>query len=391
MPRPGVTLTRSETRVSRAARTGTGPWFISGATGTSDTDPLGPRKPVRNLSEYASRFGARAAHTNDGGGGPTVMYDQADLYFQRGGSELYVSPATYHATPATYETNIGTALGLFTKDLGPGQVSVPGRTTPETKLAVANHGRDTNRIAIMATSNSTNVATLTSEATIASVTPESERYASLWGPWVTVPGPNGVGTRTISPEALVAGTMAYNDGQGVSPNQPSAGELYGQIDEGLSVSASFNDADRATLNLNGVNLLRVMYDGVWIYGFRTLADPVTDPNWVNLGNARLFMGVQARFDAVAERFVFREIDGQRHMINEFGGELTGVLLPFWTAGSLFGATPEEAFRVDVGPNVNTDTTIQNKELHANVILKTSEYAEEVVLELVKARVSEVLA
>lgn len=390
MPRPGTTLTRSETRVSRAARTGTGPWFIAGTTGTSDTDPEGVTKPVRNLSEYAARFGARVAHVNDGGGGPFAMYDAADEYFVRGGSELYVSPAVYHATPATYETNLGTALGRLVSDLGPGQESVPGRTTPETKLAVANHARDTNRIAVLATSNTANLATMTAEATIAGIGDEAEEHASLFGPWVTIPGPLGVGTRLVSPEAIVAGTMALNDADGISPNQPSAGQLYGQIDEALSVEASFGDADRATLNINGVNLLRPMFGGVWIYGYRTLADPTTNPNWTNLGNARLFMAVQAQFDAVAERYVFRELDGQRHVINEFGGELTGQLVPFWRAGSLYGATPAEAFRVDVGVNVNTDATIANKQLRANIILKTSEFAEEVVLELVKARITEAL-
>src|SRR4051812_35618248 len=114
MSRPGTTLTRSETRPARSARTGTGPWFISGPTGTVDTQgAAGVRNPVRSLTEYAARFGARAAHINDGGGGPFAMYDAAEVYFAEGGAELFVSPAVFNATPATYETNIATALALF--------------------------------------------------------------------------------------------------------------------------------------------------------------------------------------------------------------------------------------------------------------------------------------
>lgn len=391
MSRPGTTITRSETRVSRAAPTATGPWFIVGATGTADTVTLdGPRKPVHNLTEYATRFGSRASHVNDGGGGAPMMYDQAEFYFRRGGSELYVAPATFNATPSTYETNIAASLDKFTRDLGPGQVSVPGRTTAATRLAVANHALATNRIAILASTNTATVATLTGDATIASITEDAEERTSLWTPWITVAGLTSGTTRTVSPECLVAGSMARNDGDGVSQNQPSAG-IYGIIDEALDVAASFNEADRATLNVNGVNVLRKIYDGVRIYGYRTLADPTTNSQWVNLGNARLFMALEAVFDAVAERFVFREIDGQGHMFAELQGELTGEMLPYWQKGSLFGATPDLAFRVDTGPEINTSTTIANKQILANIVAIPSEFAEEVVLSMVKAGVTEVLA
>lgn len=329
--------------------------------------------------------------TGTGGiGGATVMYDHAEAYFKEGGAELFVSPATFNATPATMETNIATALALFTKDLGPGQVSCPGRVTAATKLALAVHGEANNRLAICPTTNTAVVATLTAEATIASISTNQERYISLWGPAITIPGPNGVGAaRTISPEAIVAGLMAKRDAEGTSPNQPAAGQL-GISEYALSAVTSFNDADRATLNVNGVNLLRQIYEGVRVYGYRTLADPTLDSNWVNLGNARLFMAIQALADQIAERYVFREIDGQRKTINEFGGALTGMLLPYWEKGSLYGVTPEQAFRVDVGPTINTETTIANKELRANLLLRTSEFAEEVILDLVKVRTTEAL-
>jgi hypothetical protein len=385
---PGTTLTRVETRPPRSARTGTGPWFVVGPTGTADAG-AGPRSPVKSLTEYATRFGSRASHVNDGGGGAPAMYDAAEFYFTEGGAELFVSPATFSGTAGTYETNIATALALFTKDLGPGQVSVPGRTTPATKLALAVHGEATGRIPIIATTNTAVVATLTGEATIASITTAQERRTALFTPWIVVPGVTSGSTRVISPEAIVAGIMSRRDGEGISPNQPAAG-IMGESIEAIDTVVSFTDVDRTTLNTNGVNVLRDLYDGVRVYGYRTLADPANDPNWINLGNARLFMGIEAELDAIAERFVFRQLDGQRLTITEFGGALTGALLPYWQRGSLYGVTPEEAFRVDVGPNVNTDTTIAAGQLRANVALKTSPFAEEVILELVKTRITETL-
>jgi phage tail sheath protein FI len=391
MARPGTTLTRSETRPARSARTGTGPWFIVGPTGTADTDTTeGYRSPCKSLAEYAARFGSRAAHVNDGGGGAPAMYDSAEFYFKEGGAELFVNPATYNATPATYETNIAASLAQFASDLGPGQVSVPGRTTPATRLALAQHVEATGRIGIAASTNTNVVSTLTADATIASVTAFQERRMSLFGPWLTMPGVTSGSTRTMSPEAVVAGLMAKNDGEGVTPNEPSAG-LLGESAYALAPLYSFTDVDRATLNLNGVNVLRALYGGVRVYGYRTLADPTSDDNWISLSNARLFMAIEAEAAAIAERYVFRQIDGQGTLISKFGGELTGMLLPYWQRGSLYGTTPAEAFRVDVGPNVNTVASIAAGYLRANVILRVSQFAEEVVIELVKSRITEEVA
>ena len=380
MSRPGTTITRTETRPPRTARTDTGPWFVAGITGTVDTlgTTDGPRTPVKSLGDYATRFGARAAHSDP------ALYDAAEFFFKEGGSELFVSRTADALDPA-----LTSALAAFTKDLGPGQVSAPGRTAGAQHLLLANHARDNNRIAILDAPNTAVVATLTAAATIAGITAEAERYASLFAPFITVPGLTPGTTRTIAPSAIVAGIMARNDAEGVSQNQPSAGVL-GESIQASGVAQAFADADRTTLNVNGVNLLRLIYGGVRVYGYRTLSDPsnATESNWLNLSNARLFMKIQAELDEVAERFVFREIDGRGLTINEYGGELTGVLLPYWQRGSLYGLTPEEAFRVDVGPTVNTETTIANGELRANVALRTSPFAEEVVLEIVKTRITE---
>jgi hypothetical protein len=393
MSRPGTTLTRSETRPARSARTGTGPWFIVGVTGTADTlGPTGVRTSCKNLTDYATRFGSRATHVNDGtGGGPsgaTTMYDVAEFFFKEGGAELFVSPATYNVTSTTMETNIAAALALFTKDLGPGQVSVPGRSTPATHLATAVHAEANNRVGILDGPDTAVTATLTAAATIAGITQNQERYVAMFAPWVTVPPTTSPGTnRTVPPSCIVAGLMARRDGEGWTQNQPAAGAL-GESDQGINTTRTYIDVDRTTLNANGINILRPMYDGVRVYGYRTLADPSTDSNWKNLANARLFMRIQALADEIMERYVFRQLDGQRLVINEFGGELTGMLLPFWERGSLYGLVPEQAFRVDVGPNVNTDATIANGELHAVVMLRMSEFAEEVIVELVKVRVTE---
>ena len=96
--------------------------------------------------------------------------------------------------------------------------------------------------------------------------------------------------------------------------------------------------------------------------------------------------------AVAERFMFRQIDGERRLINEFGAALIGeACMPFFLAGSLFGTSPDEAFFVDVGPSVNTDLTIANNELRAVIQLRMSPFGEEINIEIVKLLVTEQIA
>lgn len=380
MSRPGITLRRVSTRPAQSPPTATGPWFVAGKTGTADTDARGVRKPVISLSEYAARFGSRTAH----GANPEV-YDNVESYFLDGGSQVFVSPTADLLDPA-----LQAAVDKFTIDLGPGQVSSPGRTTSAQRLILGTHAANNNRVFVGAVTNTGTLATLVADAVVTGASLDSDRVSSLFGPWITVPVAGGGGaTRTISPEGIVAAAMSRNDARNVSPNQPSAGE-FGVSDIALDVAFSFSDADRATLNSNGINLLRSMYNGVRLYGYRTLADPSADDLFVNLGNARLLMAIQAEIGAIAERFVLRQIDGARTTISEFGGAITGVLIPFWTSGALYGATAGEAFKVDVGPNVNTDDTIKARELHANIQLRMSEFAEEVIIDLVKVSTGESL-
>jgi hypothetical protein len=103
------------------------------------------------------------------------------------------------------------------------------------------------------------------------------------------------------------------------------------------------------------------------------------------------MAIVAQANAIAERYVFKQMDGRGVLIADFGGELSGMLVPFYEAGSLYGTTAQEAFSVNVGAQVNTPETIANGELHAVISLRMSPFAELVVIEIVKVATTEALA
>jgi hypothetical protein len=295
------------------------------------------------------------------------------------------------------DTHWQAALDRISTDFGPGQISFPGRTTSVAHAALGIHARQYNRVALLDAPDVTTKAALISahdgyltQLALGADALNAQRNSAMFGPWLKAPGIALGSLRDIPPSPVVAGLMARSDGFGNTPNVPAAGE-NGRCLFAVDVKASFIDADREDLNNAGVNIFRIIYGDVRLYGYRTLTDPTSDPNYINLGNARLYMHVTALANEVAERYVFDQIDGRGIKINQYGGDLTGMLAPIYEKGSLYGSTPQEAFNVDVGPGVNTPDTIDANELHAVIALRMSPFAEVVILEITKVGVKEAVA
>lgn len=283
-----------------------------------------------------------------------------------------------------------TALGLFTKDLGPGQVAMPGRTTLAAQQNLLQHANDNNRVALIDQADSGSRATLVAAATALRSFP-NDRHGELHAPWAQVPGISAGTTRIVPWSAIQAGIIARNDGQGLSPNVAAAGITYGQSLYAIGLSQpGWSDSDREALNDAGVNIVVEKFGGIMMYGYRTVVDPNLDPNWVEFSNARLYMAIVADADAIAEGYVFRQLDGKGLTIGEFNGDLAAMLMQYYNEGSLYGDSPATAFVVDTGPNVNTTTTIQNRELHAVLHLHMSPFAEWVQVQIVKRLLTELI-
>lgn len=282
------------------------------------------------------------------------------------------------------DANWLTALNAFTADLGPGQVLAPGRTSGTGHTQLRDHAEANGRVALLDSQDTPTSGTLTGDAT---ATPS--RFAATFAPWLVIPGVNSTSiTRTVPPSAGIAGLIARND-PSLGADRPSAGNagIFRYVVD-LSQPA-WDDPTRQTLNLNGVNVIRRMFGSIRNYGWRSLANPSTDADWLDFGNGRLFMAISAQLEVVGENFVFDEIDGQNgETIGNFHSALAGVLLDYYNSGQLFGDTADEAFSVDTGPGVNTLTTIANNELHAVCAVKMSPMAELVAIEIVKTRVSD---
>lgn len=278
------------------------------------------------------------------------------------------------------DANWLTSVNRFTKDLGPGQIVFPGRTTDTAHGQLVAHEQANNRVAVLDFPDSATIGTLQASAAAA-----RDRATAGWGPWLQVPGVVTGQNRVVPASALICGLCARNDGA-LGANHPSAGR-FGQSRYAFDVSQpAWDDASRNTLNGSGVNVVRNMSGVITVFGWRSTS---TDPNWIDFGNARLFMALSARLDIVSQNYLFDVIDGQNgDTIIGFHDDLAGVLMEFFNSNQLFGDTADVAFSVDTGPGVNTLATIAANELHAVISLRMAPMAELVQIEIVKRAVTE---
>lgn len=277
-----------------------------------------------------------------------------------------------------------TALNRFDKGLGPGQVLAPGRTTDPGHQQLCDHAYNFGRVALLDLPDTNAKATLKTSVTAAKT--GNEEYGAAFAPWIIIPGVIAGTTRTVPPSGSVAGAIARVDAND-NPNTPAAGDR-GQLQFAAGLSqVAWIDADREELNGAGVNVIRGMFNGYRIYGWRSMADPVTLQAWLDFSNVRYIQWLASRCYVVGERYVFEPIDGQGHTISDYGAELTALVQADYDAGMIYGTTAGEAFNVDVGGTVNTLETISNGELRAVVAVRPSPFAELVSILIVNVPVA----
>lgn len=292
--------------------------------------------------------------------------------------------------PVVNAATLDTLLDTIVTELGPGQIWAPGKTDPNMQAALMVHASSHDRVALLDAPQGADVATLTANG-LALRDQVTDRYASLWAPWVTCPGVAIGTTRTVPWSSFEAGIIARADAAAGHANIAAAGD-NGQSFFATGVTQSFSDADRQNLLYAGVNTVRQRYGTIRAYGFRSLSDQngLNGP-WVQFNHGRLNMQITADCEEIGEEYVFSQLDGRGLMIAAFHGELNGMLGDLFDLGALYGDTPDDAYDINTSPSVNTIETISNGELHAILSVKMSPHAELVEIEIVKVALTEALS
>jgi phage tail sheath protein FI len=275
-------------------------------------------------------------------------------------------------------------LDLFGEDLGPGQVSAPGRTTTAAQQALIAHARTHKRSFYLDTVDLASKATLL--AAVAAIEDEvGAEYGGLFGTWYEIPGLVEGTVRAVPGSAFAAGVTNRVDAlEGTSGVAPAGEVSLAQYAVGVRTPAGgLTDADYEELNDAGVNMGRAFRNrGVQLYGFRSISK---DPNWVQLTANRLRVSLTARHHAIGLRYVFKP--PSKATFADLNAELVAECLRDYNAGALYGESPDEAFRVDTGDTVNTAETAAAGEINAITYGRFTPFGELVQLAVVKVPIS----
>ena len=283
---------------------------------------------------------------------------------------------------------IETALGLLTKDLGPGQVAALGFTTEAIHKALLEHAAANNRRALLDDPVETSKAELLSHA--GALRGPLARYGCLLASWAIVPGVSLGTTRKVPYSGIQLGLIARSEAEGNNPNRAAAGPR-GKSKYATGLVTLFTDAERGELDEGGVIASVLVRGIVTTYGNVTLVNQTTEPNWKSFSASRLMMGMAARAIEILESYDFEQIDGHGYIFKKLQGDLSGgACMPFYLDNALYGTTPAEAFFVNTGPDVNTPTSIAAEEIKAQIGARVSPTASLLEVEVVKIPTTESL-
>jgi hypothetical protein len=310
-------------------------------------------------------------------------------------------PATLAATALTGGTDnrsslgiadVTTALGYLPATLGPGQVLMPGftnTTMPGVWSALGNHALENNRVAPLSLDDDISASTAASDIAGFSAA-QIAGYCAFWAGNRNIPGVVAGTTRSVSPDAVIAGLCARVDYAG-NQNQAAAGVnyplQYATTPTSFVSGAPFDTyspADLNTLNGAGINTFHVAANAPTNYGFVSPLLLAQDQIFWQWNHARLRMALVAQAQLVGQPFVFSQIDGRGSQQTAFKGALQNMLMPYATAGALWappGTPASSAFAVDTGSDINTPATEAAGELNATITVSFSYFAQSVPISI----------
>jgi Bacteriophage tail sheath protein len=201
-------------------------------------------------------------------------------------------------------------------------------------------------------------------------------FAALYYPWIKVENPigtNGNAEVFVPPSGHIAGVWARTDESRGVWKAPANDTIRGVLD----IERAVTQNEQSLLNPIGINCIRPFGTrGIRIWGARTLA---SDSDWRYINVRRLFNMVEATILEGTQWAVFEPND--MALWEGVSRTLTGFLRGLWSAGALFGATPDQAFYVKCDAETNPPESIDAGKLVVEVGISPVKPAEFVVFRI----------
>jgi hypothetical protein len=230
-------------------------------------------------------------------------------------------------------------------------MAIPGVTEPAVQLALVSHCENLgSRFAVLdIPRDKTKVPDVLAHRDIF-----DSSYAAMYNPWVQVFDPLEKRNIFIPPSGSVLGVYARSDNTRGVEKAPANEVLRGVT--GLAVQ--YNKGEQDILNPKGVNLIRSFTgQGIRIWGARTLS---SNALWKYVNIRRLFIFIEESIKAGTNWVVFEPND--ERLWARVHRTIDAFLTRVWRSGALMGASPNEAFFIDIGRNTMTQDDIDNGRL-----------------------------
>jgi hypothetical protein len=171
-------------------------------------------------------------------------------------------------------------------------------------------------------------------------------FAAAYHPWTAVgqTRPNGQFARAlVPPAACAAGIIAARELRLGLPWGPAREQVVG----GVSVERHVSPPEHDELHLEGVNVVLQDADGITITAARTMS---SDRSYRQISVRRLMTMLQLSLEQQAQWVVFEPNNPSlRRWLQHL---LTAYLTDLFEAGAFAGSSPDEAFFVNVGDDLN---------------------------------------
>ncbi|WP_322906402.1 phage tail sheath family protein [Paenibacillus campi] len=256
-------------------------------------------------------------------------------------------------------------------------MAVPGITDPNVQLALTGHCENaTNRFAILdAPRDSTKVPDIKAHRNYFDTS-----YAALYSPWLLVFDPFEKRSVAIPPSGSMAGIYARSDNtRGV--HKAPANEVVRGV---TGLYCQYNTGEQDILNPLGINLIRQFTgQGIRVWGARTCS---SNGLWKYINVRRLFIFVEESIRRNTNWVVFEPNDAP--LWARVQRTIDSFLTTVWRDGALQGASPGEAFYVDIGPNTMTQDDIDNGRLICVIGIAAVKPAEFVIFRITQKTATE---
>jgi phage tail sheath protein FI len=326
-------------------------------------------------------------------------YCTAALTTSANGADILSTSAVSAFTLGTYVAATSTertaALALFTPDLGPGAVAVPGLYdgTDTTEYdAIMAHCVANNRIGLVSFAPTASISAAKSVSTAYQATdPTGQEHLAFYYPNVVIPSGTGVNL-SVPPEAYVAAVRAR------TVKTSGAWRAYaGVVSESrfvTGIATAVSRADGDLLDADRVNAIRIINGSVRIYGARSHSTVTSQ--WRFITNRDTMNYVVYLAEEALEPLVFSGIDGRGGVYLAIRSALQGVLEPIRQAGGFFEMFDTQGRKVDSGYTITVDDSLnplaqlETGLIKARVGVRVSSVGDKIDVNIIKSNLTSTL-